>query len=166
MRKVIVLFVFVLCFTSCKKEPFFSNFDTIEYYQLAIEDTIVERVLIENKDSVLVKTIDGRLPKNLKDEIFFSEINSDRFIKREFASDDLHNFINLFNSNVFLNVNTTACVPIYRDFLILKEKNKTVGIINICIDCQMHNIKTKNNNFGGGIEGSELETLLKKYQTQ
>ena len=166
MRKVILLFAFILFFTSCKKDPFFSNFDTIEYYQLAVEDTIVERVLIENKDSVLVKTINGTLPKNLKDEIFFSEVNSDRFIKRVFASDDLNNFINLFNYNVFLNFNTTACEPIYRDFLILKENNKIVGIINICLDCQMHNIKTKNNNFGGGIEGSELETLLKKYQTQ
>ncbi|WP_298308682.1 hypothetical protein [Flavobacterium sp.] len=168
MRKVILLFAFILCFTSCKKDPFFSNFNTIEYYQLAVEDTAIERVLIENKDSALVKTIEGTLPKSLKDEIFFSEINSDRFIKREFTSDDLNSFIDLFNSNVFLDYETAACAPNYRDFLILKRGKEVVGIVKICVRCEMHCINgiDQNKNFCGSLEYSELKKLLKKYQTQ
>ncbi|MBY0487501.1 MAG: hypothetical protein K2P85_09995 [Flavobacteriaceae bacterium] len=171
MRKFIILLLSVVCFTSCKKEPFFSNFDTIEHYQLAVKDNVVERILIENKDSVLVKTITGTLPEKLKDNVFFSEINSDNFVKNQFTSDDLNKFIKLFNSDVFLDYDAAACAPTYRDFLILKKGKAVVGIVKICVHCEMHCIigidkNKKTIGFCGSLEYSELKKLLKKYQSK
>lgn len=36
-------------------------------------------------------------------------------------------------------IDDSKCLPIYRDFLILKKKNKTVGVFKICFECSQFN---------------------------
>jgi len=167
---VFLFFVITLLFTSCKKEPLFSNFDTIEYYHLIIkEDSIIEKIRAKNKDENLIKTINGSFIKKSNGANFISELNSDKFLKKQFSPSDVNNFKKIFNSDVFLDYDTSACAPIYRDFLILKKENSIVGIVQICLHCEMHCIegndtRKEKNNFCGSIAGAELATLLNKYK--
>lgn len=36
-------------------------------------------------------------------------------------------------------IDNSKCLPIYRDFLILKKQNKTIGIFKICFECSQFN---------------------------
>ena len=50
-----------------------------------------------------------------------------------------HSKINqIFTSNKNI-IDNSKCLPIYRDFLILKKKNKTAGIFKICFECSQLN---------------------------
>ncbi len=165
MRKVIVLFAFILCFTSCKKDPFFSNFDTIEYYHLK-SDSLLK--IIPN-DSINEK-INSKYDKStIDDDVFFKR--KENFEKKNFSSEDIEGFKSLFIKKVFSKNKLNKCFPLYREVLILKNSKEVVGIVGICFDCKMYYIKYNNQEnkkiqVNGSIEGSELETLLKKYQTQ
>jgi hypothetical protein len=102
---------------------------------------------------------------------YLLELESKKFIKTLFSSADISTFLRIFNKKVFLDFEMAACAPEYNDFLLLKKEKKTVGIVQICLRCHMHTIegKTLKNQkvcFAGSIEGSELETLLKKYKTR
>ncbi len=181
MKKIALLLTLVLCFCSFKKEPILSNFDTIEYYHLVEEDnningkiTLEKIKIFENNMQKNRKILDGSIVKLSNEKNYILEFNSEKFIKTQFSAADFTEFVNIFNSDVFLDYDTKACAPEYRDFLILKKNDKTVGIVQICLQCQMHTIegrdqKNKKINFGGCIEMSQahkIETLLKKYQTQ
>ena len=178
MKQIALLLTVVLCFCSVKKEPILSNFDSVEYYHLVeednniIENNILEKIrIVENNIQKNRKILNGSFIKLSNEKNYILEINSKKFIKTQFSTANISEFLKIFNSNVFLNFDASACAPEYRDFLILKKRNTTVGIVQICLQCQMHTIegrdkKNKKINFAGSIEGSELETLLKKYQTQ
>ena len=58
-----------------------------------------------------------------------------------------------------------ACPADYRDILIFKNKNKTVGIAKICFECfknQILGTKANTENFGQDGDYEKLEKLLKK----
>ena len=57
-----------------------------------------------------------------------SEVNESDYIK-------LHQVLTS-NQNTKDN---SKCLPVYRDFLILKKNNKTVGIFKICFECSQFN---------------------------
>lgn len=156
-----LLFVLV----SCNKEPFFSNFDTIEHYQLNKNSySHFQNQLIEKKDSTFIKIIQNdEFPLNIKDTTFITILDSDKFIKQNFSKEEIQTFKTLFNNKTFTQVYTTACEPLYRDILILKKQNKITGIVKICFECKMNYI-VGNQNFNnvGGIEDVELEKFFKK----
>ena len=181
MKKIAFLLTVVLSFCSFKKEPILSNFDKIEYYHLVEEDNNIngeitpEKIIIfENNLKKNGKILDGSFVKLSNEKNYILEFDSKKFIKKQFSTADISEFLKFFNTDVFLDYDTKACAPEYRDFLILKKNDKTVGIVQICLQCQMHTIegrdqRNKKINFGGCIEMSQankIETLLKKYQTQ
>ena len=181
MKKIALLLTVVLCFCSFKKEPILSNFDKIEYYHLVGEDNNIngkitpEKIRIyENNLKKNRKILNGSFIKLSNEKNYILEFNSEKFIKTQFSTADFTEFIKLFNSDVFFDYDTKACAPEYRDFLILKKNDKTVGIVQICLQCQMHTIEGRNQrnkkiNFGGCIEMSQankIEKKKKKYQTQ
>ena len=179
MKKIAFLLTVFLCFCSFKKEPILSNFDTIEYYHLIEEDNNIigkitpEKIrLYENSIQKNEKILNGSFLKLSNEKKYISELNSNKFIKKQFSDRDLTEFVKFFNTDVFLDYKTKACAPEYRDFLLLKKKDKTVGIVKICLQCQLHTIEARNQsnkkiNSEGCIEMSQaykIENLLKKYK--
>lgn len=179
MKKLTIIII-LLSLISCKKEPILSNFDNVEYYHLVEEDnnfngkiTLEKIKIFENNINKNRKILDGAIVKLSNEKNYILEFNSEKFIKNQFSIVDFTEFVKIFNSDVFLDYDTKACAPEYRDFLILKKNDNTVGIVQICLQCQMHTIEGRNQrkkiNFGGCIEmsqASKIETLLKKYQSQ
>ena len=58
----------------------------------------------------------------------------------------------------------TACIPVFRDILIFKKNNKSIGIAKICFECEKsHIVGTNKNieNFGQCGDFSKLMNILK-----
>lgn len=172
MRKIILLFLSILFFTSCKKESFFSNFDSIDYYSADKKYySKFHNRLTEKSDTNYIKIIEGDLPKKLDDSLFYSELNSAKFINSKVSQSDIKSFKELFNDDTFTDVYTTACIPDYRNILILKKSNKIIGVLKICYGCQMYYLigedeKKKQIEKSGGIANSELEKIFDKYKSK
>lgn len=172
MRKVITVLVFILCFYSCQKKPFFSNFDSIEYY--SADKNYYSKFhnrLNEKSDTNYIKIIEGDFPQKLEDSLFYSELNSTKFIANKVSKSDINSFKELFNVETFTKTYTTACSPDYRNILILKKSNKVVGVLKICFGCEMYYLigeddEKKKIQKSGGIANLELEKIFNKYQTQ
>lgn len=157
MRNIVLLFI-ILSFIACKKEPFFSNFDTVEYYRQK-SDSFLKAF---PNDSLRKKTPLNQNKSTLREDgSFYLEQNFERI---NFSSEDVVSFKSLINENVFSKNKLNKCFPIYRDVLILKNSKKVIGIVNICFDCDMYHIKYQNENKiiqrVGNIEGNQLKTLL------
>jgi hypothetical protein len=163
MRKLFLFFVVSFLFSSCKKEPFFSNFDIIEHYHLK-NDPLLDEI---PNDFVWQKIMYNDYPLSIEDKQFYEKISAKNFNKKLFSRKDIDTFKEMFISTTFTDFYTAACVPEYRDILILKKSDTIVGIVKICIGCKMHYIIGKNQNNkevvnGGGIENPNLEILLDK----
>ena len=60
-----------------------------------------------------------------------------------------------------------ACIAVYRDILIFKKQNKTVGIAKICFECfkkQIIGTNANTENFGQDGDYEKLEKILKKHK--
>lgn len=169
MRKIILLILISIIVISCHKKPFFSNFDTIEYYSQNENNKILsEEKLEEKSDLNYLKILNDDFPNKINDSIFYSELNTEKFIKNKMSKSEVNLFQQIFNNSTFTDTFLTACVPEYNDILILKKSDKIVGVVKICIGCKMYyligeNEENKNIKKSGGIESSELESLLNKY---
>lgn len=172
MRKIILLFSSVLFFTSCKKETFISNFDSIEYYSADKEfySKFYNR-LREKSDTYYSKILNENVPEKLDDSLFYSELNSSKFINSKVSQADINSFKELFNDDTFTDAYTTACAPDYRNILILKKSNRIVGVLKICFNCEMYNLIGENDEKkkiekSGGIANPELEKIFDKYKSK
>lgn len=169
MRKVILLILTSIIVISCQEKSFFSNFDTIEYYSQNENNKILsDDKLLEKSDLNYTKILYKDFPTQLNDSVFYSELNTGKFIKNKMSKSDVNLFQQIFDSSTFTEVYTTACIPEYNDILILKKSKEIVGVVKICIGCKMYyiigeNEENKNIKKSGGIENSELENLLNKY---
>ena len=72
------------------------------------------------------------------------------------------------NSAIFVekkchNIYAVACIPVFRDILVFKKKNKVIGLAKICFKCGMYHIEGSNSNvecFGMDKEYKRLKKLL------
>ena len=172
MRKMALLFTIILYFSSCQKESFISNFDSIEYYSADIEFySKFYNSIIQKSDTNYIKILETDLPKKLNDSLFYSELKSTKFIATKVSNSDINSFKELFNNETFTETYTTACSPDYRNILILKKSNKIVGVLKICFGCEMYYLigeddEKKKIEKSGGISNSELEKIFEKYKSK
>ena len=132
MKKIILLLSFALIF-GCKKEPIYNNFDEIIHYN------------ITNKNAYKVDTIkkfhdilgDTGGSHKMDFNKFEEELLSFGYEKKEIKGNKIKQVDLFVSNNSLYNVGLTACIPYYRDILILKKKKKTVAVLKICFDCGM-----------------------------
>ena len=129
MRTFTFLFL-IFCLISCKdKQLQTAEFDEIIQYKL---DTLA----VDEID--ITDILSGEAIQNISDTLIIEQFTEFGFVRSEV---DKSNHIKL-NRTLTSNENTidnTKCLPIYRDFLILKKKNRTVGIFKICFECSQLN---------------------------
>lgn len=129
MRIFTFLFL-IFCFISCKdKQLQTAEFDEIIHYKL---DTLaVNKIDISN-------ILSGEDIQNISDTLIIDRFTEFGFLKSEIVESDYIKLNQVLTSTENTKDNT-KCLPIYRDFLILKKKNKTVGIFKICFECSQLN---------------------------
>jgi len=125
MRIFTFLFL-IFCLISCKdKQLQTAEFDELIHYKL---DTLA----VNEMD--ISDILSGEAIQNISDTLIIEQFTEFGFVRSEV---DKSNHIKL-NRALTSNENTidnTKCLPIYRDFLILKKKNEIIGIFKICFEC-------------------------------
>lgn len=165
MRKLSYLFLITILYSCSYQQPFFNDFDQIEYYHLK-NDSLID--YNKKSDSLTLKIYNEDYPIELENEKFYQVINGDKFSKHVLSEIDLEEIRKIFRKKVSFVVNQYACVPNYRDILLFKRKGEISGIAKICIECEKHHFVGNNksiqtSNFGANDEFSELKKIFKNY---
>jgi len=129
MRIFTFLFL-IFCLISCKEKQLqTTEFDEIIHYKL---DTLAV-------DEMDIKDIlSGEAIQNISDTLIIDRFTEFGFVRSEVGKSDYIKLNQALTSNQN-TIDNTKCLPIYRDLLILKKKNKTVGIFKICFECSQLN---------------------------
>ena len=129
MRIFTFLFL-IFCLISCKDKQLQTvEFDEIIHYKLdtlAVDETDINDIL------------SGEAIQNISDTLIIDRFTEFRFVRSEVDKSNHIKLHQVLTSNQN-TIDNTKCLPIYRDFLILKKKNKTVGIFKICFECSQLN---------------------------
>jgi hypothetical protein len=149
----------------CK--PYF-EFDKAEHYYLNItNDQVYNPDSTNNKTEKQKRKLDLLTnlsgPQQLADSMEFSDLESMDFTKTEIPSDKFDLINGIFCDKKHENAQYSACSPIYRDILIFKKNNKTVGLAKICFTCDQHVIAGTTSNtedFGQSGDYDKLKIIL------
>jgi hypothetical protein len=177
MRYILFFLTFILI-SSCEsiEKKMFFDFDEANYYSLnkKNEEEFFSKAHTDSKDSIFENIFLGDFPKNLDDNSFQKEINSNRFTKYKVSKNDIDKLKNdIFKKRLLTNpfVYAYACAPEYRDILVFMKNNKISGIAKICLSCNQYyflsnkkNIET--NNFGQNEEYNDLKKIFESYKSK
>ena len=129
--------ILIFCLISCKdKQLVIADYDELTHYKL---DT-----LIANENN-LNDILSGEAIQNISDTLIIDQFTESGFVSSEVGKSN-HIKLNQILTSTENTKDYSKCLPVYRDFLILKKKNKTVGIFKICFQCsQLNYIHAFNN---------------------
>jgi len=129
MRIFTFLFL-IFCLISCKdKQLQTAEFDELIHYKLgtlAVDEIDINDIL------------SGEAIQNVSDTLIIDRFTEFEFLRSEVNKSN-HTKLNQALTSNQNTIDSTKCLPIYRDFLILKNKNRTVGIFKICFECSQLN---------------------------
>ena len=129
MKNFSLLF-FIICLISCRNEHLkIAEYDELIHYRL---DTLaVDEIDISD-------ILSGEAIKNISDTLIIDRFKEVGVMKSNIDKSNHSKINQIFTSNKNI-IDNSKCLPIYRNFLILKKKNKTVGIFKICFECSQLN---------------------------
>lgn len=128
MKNFTLLF-FIICLISCRNEQLkIAEYDELIHYKL---DTLAV-------NNTINAVLSGDAIQNISDTLIIDRFKELGFVKSSIDKSNHSKINQAFTSNKNI-IDNSKCLPIYRDFLILKKKNKTVGIFKICFECSQLN---------------------------
>jgi len=144
-------FILIICF-SCNHSTFetenaiekctpYFTFDSVEHYYVRADtnkSTAIERR--NNLSEVERKQLNMMYEDTAKviaDSIIYQNLEQINFIKVVVPSTKFDIINKIFCEKNLDSYESAACIPIYRDILIFKNKNKTVGFAKVCFQCGM-----------------------------
>ncbi|AZZ57708.1 MULTISPECIES: hypothetical protein [Weeksellaceae] len=186
MKGKIILSILLLLFISCKKVEenkrvdiksaendsvpkhgrIFFEYDKIDHYKNEI-DSIYELTSnreISKLNNLKSEIVLGDKPKDLNDTEFFKSLEKIGYKKSEISQSKFEEINKIFVEKTVSQNLDYACPAVYRDILIFRKQNKTVGIAKICFECfksQIIGTKANTENFGQNGDYEKLEEILK-----
>jgi len=146
----------------------FFDFDEIDYYSINIsEDEAMDLFDNENKSNLEKLKFDvllGETPNNMKDISFINKLEKIGFEKHKIEPTKYDEIKNIFTEKTVSESYTSACVAIYRDFLVFRKNKKIIGMAKICFGCRQFRIAGTNSNaenFGQDGDFEKLEFILR-----
>lgn len=134
------LILLILILHSCKTESKdYFKFDEAVHFKLnpiINNDSIFPDKIKSEIDSLRKQIIIGDRPDKISDSIFINDLEKNGFdkIKIDPSSNEKINDIYQKKSSPIFKT-SMACEPVYRDILIFKKNQKTIGISKICFEC-------------------------------
>jgi hypothetical protein len=170
---ITLLLIFANCKTSGQKKkkdkcvPYF-QYDNILHYSLSREaDTVwtfYEKNLQVVRERKYMELLTTDLTNKISDTIKFEDLLSFGFTVQNVPEDKFNQINELFCERRHKgSVTMNLCIPTYRDILLFKKNNRTIGYAKLCFDCDMSNIvgTTKNTElFGQAGVFEKLKKLL------
>ncbi len=120
----------------CK--PYFP-FDKVEYYSIDFhESKLWELEEKENKTNTEIRLLNVLLkdkPDQIPDTVEFNNLETLGFKKKEIEKDKFQRLEKIFCERKHEEALYTSCIAVYRDILIFKRQNKTIGFARLCFEC-------------------------------
>lgn len=146
--------------------PYFL-FDEVIQYSIKIDARLAEELgpkknkteQEENLTSLLI----GPLPLTLSDTTLLKEAENVGYVRTSLDNKYFQQIEEIFCERKHKDGIAYACMPIYRDILVFKRKNKIIGTAKICFTCRQHRITGTTLNtemFGQSGDFGKLDTLL------
>jgi hypothetical protein len=123
----------------CK--PYF-NFDKVEHYFLDVDEDKIwkleEKINKTEKESKQLELLIQYIPDKLSDTTYLKDLEKIDFVKTELSSDKFEQLNKIFCERKHKESIAMACIAVYRDILIFKKDNKTIGTAKICFECDQN----------------------------
>ena len=152
----------------------FFDFDQVIHYEYLKNDANLEKYGEEQKKYssddklrrriIIGKNYENGMPKSETDTLFLEKLEILGFKKKNIDKKYNKQLNNIFSENVSELFNS-SCFPFYRDILVFKKHNKTVGMTKICFECGQSLFYGQKNNttyFGQKDEYEQLVKILNK----
>jgi len=190
MKKIILLF-FGLLLINCKKEVInetlndekasqkpqgifygktFFEFDEVDYYKSDIDEgeygDQYDSAQNSKIDKLKFDIVFGDVPESINDTTFIKSMKKIGYEKKKIDSKDLAEFNKIFAEKTAIEGVTAACIPVFRDVLVFKNKGKVSGVAKICFSCHQYEIVGNLGSiesFGSDNDYESLGVLLDKY---
>lgn len=143
------------------------DYDEVIHYRSNFEENLLGE-LFDNKsksitDSIKLGVIVDDIPHSINDTSFIFKLESIGYEKRMIAKDKFSRLSEIFKEKQHPKISNSKCVNIYRDILVFKNKNKTVGIVKVCFDCldkQIVGTDKNTESFGQSGDYNILRSIL------
>ena len=146
--------------------PYF-DFDKIEHYSIKIEESGIWKIYEKKRKTVddkrFIELILKYTPEKIEDTTILKEIEKSGYIKRSVQLDKFEMLNSIFCEKKHKNSIALSCIAYYRDIVVFKKENKTVGVAKVCFECSQSIITgTKRNTqeFGQSGDYGRLKKLL------
>jgi hypothetical protein len=150
--------------TGCK--PYF-DFDEIEHYQIDITEEEAMKLYESKKgfDQKLNDAVNQDIPNTMSRLELLDDLEKNGYKKNVILKNNFDKVNSIFCERKHKESYATACIAIYRDILVFKKSNKTIGVAKICFGCEQNwIIGTSKNTMEFGMSGDygKLYDLLNK----
>lgn len=191
MKKIILLF-FGLLLINCKKEASnetlndekasqqpqgifygktFFEFDEVDYYKSDIDEDEYgnQYDLAQNSkiDKLKFDIVFGDVPESINDTTFIKSMKKIGYEKKKIDSRDFSSLNEIFIEKYLTTVTSMACIEVFRDVLVFKNKGKVCGVAKICFSCNQYEIVGSQgslDSFGSEEDYAFLKRVLDKYK--
>ncbi len=121
--------------------PYF-YFDKVEHYFLDMEEDslweIEEKTEKTDKEIKQLELLIQYTPDKLEDTTYLIDLEKLDFVKTNIDSNKFEQLNSIFCKRKHKEVIAMSCIAIYRDILVFKRDNKTIGIAKLCFDCDRY----------------------------
>lgn len=143
------------------------SYDQIDFYHIDFDENNILELDKKKHNSKIDKLkndiLIGDFPKNIKEIDFLKSMDKIGYIKKEIPRNKFSEIDKIFIEKTVNESSSYACIPVYRDILVFKNKGKVIGIAKICFGCYQHRIigtKINDENFGQNGDYEKLVILL------
>ena len=147
MKNIIILLIPLLLF-SCKSKVE-NDFDEIIHY--SIND---EKAINNEQNFEFIELYNGLESKDRIEINFENKLTEFGFTKNKISKENISKINHSLANDLNLKYDEVACVPMYRDILILKKNGNVEAMIKICFECKM-NLSTGKINSNFDCENSD-----------
>lgn len=158
-----------------KCKPYF-NFDQVVHYKFVLPDdplwiihdddlldTIKDPLQKERFKTIRKYLNDNQILTQLADTTSFVKMEQFGFEKHEISKELFGKLNQIFCDRPHKEYNVKMCIPVFRDLLIFKLNNKTIGYARLCFGCDVDAIVGSTQNtrgFGQSGDFNKLKELL------
>jgi hypothetical protein len=135
--------------------------EIIHYHFILGSDTLFTDEVLQ--DSISNKLLFERRKLTLNDTTGFREAERIGYITSEISNTDFP-LINRIFRNFVYETSSNLCIKTYRDILVFKKDNRTIGFIKLCFECHDAILISKDGLERLNLSGRNYEQLIELLQ--
>lgn len=145
-------------------DPYFEYDEVIHYFIEMKEDEFHDLVMkdrLTSKEKLLLEIIEDRVPETMKDTTVIDKLKNIGYTSQKIPTKRLSSLDRIFCERFHSELVGYKCIPIYRDILVFKKQQQTIGIAKICFECDKNHIIGTDKNTEAFGQSGDYKRLYK-----